>query len=70
MATGLRASAWAKTFERSFAALTRQTVRASTRAVSRALKPAIQKRIAPPGAGDWIAGVALGAARISHVVNS
>ena len=60
MATGLRASAWAKTFERSFAALTRQTVRASTRAVSRALKPATDKRIAPPGAGDWIAGVALG----------
>ena len=61
MATGLRSSAWAKTFERSFAALTRQSVRAGTRAVSRALTPATTKRTAPPGAGDWIAGVALGA---------
>lgn len=51
---------WAKSFERSFKAITRNTVRAGSRAMQRALKPAVDKRIPPPGAGDWIAGVAMG----------
>lgn len=54
--------AWASRFNRSVAALTRSTLRAGTRAVGQALKPAIEKRQAPPGAGDWIPGVALGLA--------
>ena len=56
------ASAWAKSFERGFAAVTRQAVHAGTRAMGEALRPAIDKRKPPPGAGSWITGVALGAA--------
>jgi poly(hydroxyalkanoate) depolymerase family esterase len=60
MAKRTPASAWARTFERSFAAITRSTLRAGTRAMGRALKPAVEKRRPPPGAGDWIPGVAMG----------
>ncbi|WP_330834350.1 alpha/beta hydrolase family esterase [Piscinibacter sp.] len=56
------ASAWAKSFERGFAAITRQTLRVGTRAVGEALRPAIDKHKPPPGSGSWIHGVALGAA--------
>ena len=57
----MRTSAWARTFERSFAAITRNTLRAGTRAMGQALKPTFEKRRPPPGAGDWIPGVAMGA---------
>ena len=60
MAKRIRTSAWAKTFERSFAAITRNTLRAGTRAVGRALKPTVDKRRPPPGAGDWIPGMVMG----------
>jgi len=60
MAKRMHASAWAKTFERSFATITRETLRAGTRVVGRALKPTVEKRRPPPGAGDWISGVAMG----------
>src|SRR5437773_8456717 len=60
MAKRIRTSGWSKTLERSFAAITRNTLRAGTRAVGRALKPTVDKRRPPPGAGDWIAGMALG----------
>ena len=59
MAKRLRTAAWARTFERSFSAITRHAVRAGTRAMGQALKPAVDKRRAPPGAGDWITGVAI-----------
>ncbi len=36
--------------------------KAATRAVKRAVKPALERRGPPRGAGDWIAGVAVGAA--------
>ena len=52
--------AWAKTFERGFAAITRNTLRAGSRAMGRALKPKLEKRRPPPGAGDWMPGVAVG----------
>ena len=55
------ASAWAKSFERGFAAVTRQAVNAGTRAMGEALRPAIDKRKPPPGSGSWIAGIAVGA---------
>jgi len=42
------------------AVLTRHGIRAGSRAMKRALKPAVEKRLPPPGAGDWIAGVAMG----------
>ena len=44
------------------AAVTRNAVRAGTRAAGQALKPSIDKAKPPPGDGDWIAGVAIGAA--------
>ncbi len=66
MAKRLLTAAWTKSFNRSLAALTRSNLRAGSRAVSsavsRALKPTIDKRKAPPGAGEWIAGVAMGPA--------
>ena len=61
MAKQIRASSWAKTFERSIAAFTRSNLKIGTRAVGRALKPTVQKRKPPSGAGDWIAGMAMGA---------
>jgi poly(hydroxyalkanoate) depolymerase family esterase len=65
-----RATAWSKTLQRSFASLVSQSVKAGTRvvgkAVDRAVRQATQRaadsRKPPPGAGDWIAGVAMGAA--------
>lgn len=46
------------------ATLTRHTLRAGSKAVAQALdktlKPAVQRRKPPPGAGDWLPGVALG----------
>lgn len=46
------------------ATLTRHTLRAGSKAVTQALdktlKPAVQRRKPPPGAGDWLPGVALG----------
>jgi poly(hydroxyalkanoate) depolymerase family esterase len=55
-------SAWARSFERGFATVARQAVRAGTHAMGEALQPVIEKRKPPPGLGSWIPGVALGAA--------
>lgn len=60
MAKRIHARAWAKTFERSFVAITHETLRAGNRAVGRAVKPTVDKRRPPPGAGDWIPGMAMG----------
>ena len=61
----LRIVPWAKTFERSFLALTRQAVKSGTRALGTSLKPAVAQRgpstVAKAGAGAWLPGVALGA---------
>lgn len=57
-----RPSAWAKSFERSFNAMTRLATASGTRALKKTLKPVVAKRTPPPGAGAWIPGVALGAA--------
>jgi len=61
MAKQMHGTAWAKTFQRSFAAITRHSARAGIRALGRAIAPTVAKRAAPPGAGDWFAGLALGA---------
>ena len=53
--------AWAKSVERTFAAMTRNTLRANRQAMARAVKPVVEKRKPPAGEGDWIAGVAFGA---------
>ncbi|MDP1692045.1 MAG: PHB depolymerase family esterase [Burkholderiaceae bacterium] len=46
-----RKSAWAKAFERSFAAITRSAMKSGTRALGQVLKPAMARRTPPPGAG-------------------
>jgi poly(hydroxyalkanoate) depolymerase family esterase len=56
------ASAWAKAMERSLVALTRSTMRANLRAATPLLKAGAKKRAPPRGDGDWIAGLAMGAA--------
>jgi poly(hydroxyalkanoate) depolymerase family esterase len=57
---------WARSLQRiarrNVASLTRSTVRVGRRAVVQALKPTLDKRKPPPGAGDWLMGVALGLA--------
>ena len=60
MAQAFNTTAWTRTFQRTFAAMTRQTMRAGSRAVGRALEPMVRKRRPPPGAGDWIPGVSMG----------
>ena len=62
MKTRRRTSAWAKVFERSVKSMTRHAVKTGTRAVKQALKPVTFKHAAPPGAGAWLPGVAMGAA--------
>ena len=61
MAKQTRHTAWAKLVGKSLNTLTRNTLRAGSLAVGRALKPTLDKRKPPPGAGDWIAGMAIGA---------
>ena len=58
----VRSSPWAKMFERRFVAMTRIATKSGTRALQKALKPVVDKRTPPPGAGAWIPGVAMGAA--------
>jgi poly(hydroxyalkanoate) depolymerase family esterase len=60
MAKRVRSSVWAKSFERSFSAITRTALRAGSRAVGAALKPTFEKHRPPPGAGDWIPGMVMG----------
>lgn len=62
MARRKKTSAWAGIFARSVAAITRHTLLANSQAVSAALKPNAEKRRPPAGAGQWISGVAMGAA--------
>lgn len=53
---------WAGIFARNVAALTRSTLSARARVVDGAVKSAIDKRRPPAGVGQWISGVAIGAA--------
>lgn len=57
----LRTSAWAKSFERSFVAMTRMATASGASVLAKAMKPVVAKRTPPPGAGAWIPGVAMGA---------
>src|SRR5438046_1938017 len=61
MARKKQSTAWAKSFTSGMKAITRDTLRSGARVMERALKPALDKRTPPPGAGDWIPGVAMGA---------
>jgi poly(hydroxyalkanoate) depolymerase family esterase len=53
-------SAWTKAFERSFVAITRQSLRIGTRVAGQTVKAAAEKRKPPAGPGDWISGLAMG----------
>ena len=55
-------STLSKIVTRNISKMTRSTLRAGNRALVAALKPAAEKRKPPPGAGDWLQGVAMGAA--------
>ena len=55
-------SGWAHALGRAVGAVARTTLRSSTSALTGALKTVRKSREAPLGAGDWIAGVAMGPA--------
>ena len=57
----LRTSAWAKSFERSFVAMTRMATASGSRALAKTLKPLAARHTPPPGAGAWLPGVVMGA---------
>lgn len=54
-------TAWARTLERSFVAMTRMATASGTRALVKTIKPLAARRTPPPGGGAWIAGVVMGA---------
>ena len=56
------ATSWARAFERGFNAMARNSVRVGVRAADIGLKSQREKRKPPVGEGDWIAGIAIGAA--------
>jgi poly(hydroxyalkanoate) depolymerase family esterase len=64
MAKRKQPAAWAGILARSVAAITRHTLRANSRAVDIALKPSVEKSRPPAGPGQWISGVAMGAAGV------
>jgi len=64
MANRSRKPAWAKTFQRSFALVTRQALINGARAAELTFKLGAEKRKAPADKGDWIAGLAMGAAGV------
>lgn len=57
-----RRPAWSRIIARGLKTITRNAVRAGSRAVRKALKPSVDKNKPPPGPGDWIRGIAAGAA--------
>ena len=54
-------TSWARTFERSFKAITRGAAQSGARTLGRTMAPAQAKRRKPPDAGSWTAGLAVGA---------
>jgi poly(hydroxyalkanoate) depolymerase family esterase len=66
MARRIRASGWARAFERSFVAMTRNALGASTHIANMGLRTGAERRNPPPGDGDWISGLAMGVAGARH----
>ena len=54
-------SAWAKSFERNFVAMTRLATASGARVLAKTVKPVVAKRTPPPGAGAWTPGVVMAA---------
>jgi poly(hydroxyalkanoate) depolymerase family esterase len=64
MARRTRGASWAKLFTAGLKAVARSSSRSGARAVSKAVKLGTEALKAPPGPGDWIPGVAIGAAGV------
>ena len=66
MARRIRSAPWTRLFATGMKAIVRESsrtiARSNARAVSKAVKSGIDALKPPPGPGDWIAGVAIGAA--------
>jgi len=62
MARRRKAGGWAGVFARSMQALTSSTWRQGSAAMAQAVRPVLDKRRPPAGPGQWISGVAVGAA--------
>jgi poly(hydroxyalkanoate) depolymerase family esterase len=60
MARRIRPFAWPRSFERSVAAFTRKAMSSGARSLGRTVGAALAAHKAPPGAGDWMPGVAMG----------
>ena len=59
-----RTISWSRIISRGLSSMTRRSMRAGGRAVNKALKPSADKNKPPPGPGDWIRGLAVGAAGV------
>jgi poly(hydroxyalkanoate) depolymerase family esterase len=62
MARRIRSASWAKLFSTGLKAAARRNSHAGAAVVSKAVKSGIDALKPPPGPGDWIPGVAIGAA--------
>ena len=62
MARRIRGNPWAKLFATGLKAAARNSARIGTRVLSKAVKSGIEALKPPPGPGDWIPGVVIGAA--------
>ncbi|MEY8878548.1 MAG: PHB depolymerase family esterase [Leptothrix sp. (in: b-proteobacteria)] len=60
MARRKRTAGWAGHFGRSWAAIARMASATGQRALARSLKPVLASHKPPPGAGEWILGIAIG----------
>lgn len=60
MTKRLNTAFWAKSLQRSVAAMTRMASATGNRMLRQALKPVSLQRTPPPGAGAWLPGVAVG----------
>lgn len=60
MGRRIRTSSWAKVFKRSMTAIARNSAGVGKRAMNRAIQDSMDRHRPPPGAGDWIAGMAIG----------
>jgi poly(hydroxyalkanoate) depolymerase family esterase len=59
-------SMWTTSYRRHVNTLARAMTGGGTPALLRAMQPALGTQRPPPGAGDWLAGVAIGAAGMRH----
>lgn len=66
MAKRARPAAWGQLFQRNLKLLTGPALRAGRAATNQAIKSRTQALRPPPGAGDWLAGIVVGAGGVRH----